>query len=78
MFKDLALWLFTVAFFEIWNKLEIVFNGQQKELIIHTMEYSVNIKNDAADGYLSTWEDVHNTFQTEKRRSQNCILFLKE
>lgn len=53
MFKDLALWLFTVAFFEIWNKLEIVFNGQQKELIIHTMEYSVNIKNDAADEYLS-------------------------
>lgn len=78
MYKDLAVWLFTIAFFEIRNKLEIVFNGQQRELIIHTMEYSANIKNDTVDEYLSTWEDVHNTFQTEKRRSQNCILFLKE
>lgn len=56
----------------------MVFNGQQRELIIHTMEYSANIKNDTVDEYLSTWEDIHNTFQTEKRRSQNCILFLKE
>lgn len=63
----------------VWNmqKLEIVFNGQQKGLIIHTMEYSADIKNDTVHEYLSTWEDVHSIFQSEKRRSQDCILFLK-
>lgn len=44
------------------EKLEIVFNGQQRGL-----QYSADIKNDTVDKSLSTWKDVYDIFQRKKK-----------
>lgn len=51
------------------EKLEIVFNSQQRGL-----QYSADIKNDTVDISLSTWKDVYNIFQRKKKQITKCML----
>lgn len=51
------------------EKLEIVFNGQQRGL-----QYSADIKNDTVDKSLSTLKDVYNISQRKKKQITKCML----